>query len=155
MLPVAAVAGAIVLFFVTGRYRIPLVPGLTLLAALGARALAQGVRAQRAETVAATVALALAVWPLHLPVDAVPFEAELHYAIGGRRARLGDDDGAIAAWSKAVELRPDYLEAGFNLGLALERQGRLEQAAAAYRRVLHSHPHDDITRARLAAASAR
>jgi tetratricopeptide (TPR) repeat protein len=140
VLTVTAMAATVVLFFVTGRYRIPLVPGLTVLAALGGQALAQGLRAHVREASAAAVAFAFAVLPLRLPIDAVPFEAEMYYAIGGRRARLGDDTGAVAAWSKAVQLRPGYLEAGVNLGLALERLGHRDLAASAYRQVLRSHP---------------
>ena len=146
----------VVLFFVTGRYRAQLVPGLIVLAAIGAQALSQAVRArshgaQHGPLAAAVLALTLAVLPLRLPIDDVPLEAEMHYVIGGRRARLGDDYGAIEAWRKAVRGRPDYLEAGFNLGLAYERIGRAELAASAYRAVLRTHPSNELLHERLAA----
>ncbi len=129
-----------VLFFVTGRYRVQLAPELAVLAVLGAHALWNEGRRRRPEAVAAAVALVLTVRPMHLPVDEVPFEAEMYYAIGGRRARLGDDTGAIEAWRRALELRRGYLEAGFNVALALERAGRADEARAAYRDVLAAHP---------------
>jgi tetratricopeptide (TPR) repeat protein len=142
-------AAATILFFVTGRYRIQLVPELAVLGAVGAHALLGDPANRRGAAMAAAVALGLAVWPLRLPVDDVPFEAEMHYVIGGRRARLGDDAGAVTAWPKAVSLEPGYLEAGFNLGLAFERLGRPDAAAAAYRDVLARHPDDLASAARL------
>lgn len=145
----AALAAPCVLFFVTGRYRAPLAPVLCVLAALGLAAL----RTRSSRAVTAGVALAVlvaSVWPVRLAVDAVDFEAELHYAVGGRLARLGDDAGAVEAWRRAVLRRPDYLEAGFNLGLALERLGQPDEAARVYSALLPSHPDEALLRERLA-----
>ena len=41
---------------------------------------------------------------------------------------------------RAIRLKPDYAEARYNLGTALERQGRIEDAEAEYRRVLELDP---------------
>jgi hypothetical protein len=143
LLRVLAAAGALavtpILFFVTGRYRTPLAPLLCILAAAGLVALLA--RPGRWPAVGAAVAvLVLAVWPVRLAVDAVDFESEMHYVVGGRRARLGDDEGAVAAWGRALARRPDSLEAGFNRALALERLGRMREAADAYEAVLRHHP---------------
>jgi tetratricopeptide (TPR) repeat protein len=94
--------------------------------------------------------LVLSVWPVRLAVDAVDFEAELHYAMGGRLARLGDDVGAVAAWHRAVLRKQDYLEAGFNLGLALERLGRPEEALQTYQALQRWHPLEPMLKERLA-----
>jgi 4-amino-4-deoxy-L-arabinose transferase-like glycosyltransferase len=144
-----ALAAAPILFFVTGRYRIQLVPELAVLAVFGAHALRFEFRARRIEAAAAVVTLLLAARPIHLPVDDVPFESEMHYVIGGRRARLGDDTGAVRAWKIARALRPGYLEAGFNLGLALERMGRIDEAKATYRELLSYHPQNGLILERL------
>lgn len=148
-----ALAAMPVLFFVTGRYRAPLTPAVTVLAAMGLGALwAERRRAWR-EAAAACCALGLAVWPAPRPVDEVNYEAELYWAVGGRRARLGDDDGAMEAWRQALESRPDYLEARFDLALALVRAERWDEAAAELREVLELYPGNAIARELLDAAT--
>ena len=76
----------------------------------------------------------------------------MSFVIGGRRARLHDDEGAVAAWGRALAKRPDYLEAGYNRALALERLGRMRDAVTAYEAVLRYHPshHDARVRRGLA-----
>jgi 4-amino-4-deoxy-L-arabinose transferase-like glycosyltransferase len=144
-----------VLFFVTGRYRAELAPELAILAALGAQSLHEKWSRRRPERVAAAVVLGISVLPIHLPVDDVPFEAEMYYVIGGRRARLGDDSGAVDAWRQALAKRPDYLEAGFNLGLAYERLGDLRAAQSTFESVLAHHPDNAATRQELRALRER
>lgn len=145
-----SLAAVLILFFVTGRYRIQLVPELAVLAALGAQALVHdNARHRTLAALTAIIALVFAVLPLHAAVDEVPFEAEMYYVIGGRRARLGDDAGAARAWQKALALKPGYLEAGFNLGLTFERLDRPNAAARAYRKVLAAHPDHQATAERL------
>jgi len=56
------------------------------------------------------------------------------------RARRNEWEGAIQAFQKALELRPQYLEARLNLALIFEQQGRKREAAAEYRYVLSSAP---------------
>jgi 4-amino-4-deoxy-L-arabinose transferase-like glycosyltransferase len=153
-----AVAGAAlilaapsIVFFVSGRYRAPLAPVLCVLAALGLLVLWESRGASRVVPVGVALGvLGLSLWPVRLAVDGVNFEAELQYAVGGRRARLGDDAGAVEAWRLAVQRKPDYLEAGFNLGLALERLGRPEEAARAYQSLLRWYPSESLLRERLA-----
>ncbi|MCH7511580.1 MAG: tetratricopeptide repeat protein, partial [Chloroflexi bacterium] len=48
---------------------------------------------------------------------------------------------AQAAYAKALGLNPAIAEAHGNLGLALQDQGRLAQAAAAIRKSLELRPH--------------
>lgn len=139
-----------VLFFVTGRYRAPLAPALCVLAALGLHALLSRASSRAVPVGVALAVLALSVWPVRLAVDAVDFEAELHYAVGGRHARLGNDGAAVEAWRHAVLRKPDYLEAGYNLGLALERLGRTGEAAQAYESLLRWYPREELLRERLA-----
>ena len=49
-------------------------------------------------------------------------------------------DEAIAAYHRAIELKPDHAEAHSNLGIALEDQGRLDEAIAAYHRAIALKP---------------
>ena len=41
---------------------------------------------------------------------------------------MGDLDGAIAAYQRALQLRPDYALAHYNLALTLRMAGRDEEA---------------------------
>ena len=48
--------------------------------------------------------------------------------------------GAIKAYKKAISIRPDYIDAHFNLANALKFQGKLNDAVAAYARVISINP---------------
>ncbi len=150
-----ALASMPVLFFVTGRYRTAMASGLAVLAVLGARALWLDRRAAWREALAAVIVLVFAVWPAPRLEDEVNYEAEMYYAVGGRRARLGDDAGAVGSWKQAIALRPDYLEAHFNLGLAYVRAERWELAARAFRTVVQLDPGNEMAREVLEACEAR
>ena len=126
-----------VLFLVAGRYRLPLLPPLALLAGVGLAGLP---RWPRLATGGALAALVLTLLPAPLPVDAVDFEAEMWFVVGGRRERLGDLEGAIASYRHALERRPAYTEAGFNLGVLLETNGRPNEAVEVYRTLLSAQP---------------
>ena len=47
-------------------------------------------------------------------------------------ATQGKLDQAMAQYTEALRLKPDYAEAHNNLGLALAAQGKLDQAVAQY-----------------------
>jgi 4-amino-4-deoxy-L-arabinose transferase-like glycosyltransferase len=148
-----ALAAPCILFFVTGRYRAPLAPALCVLAAMFVvEAAARRLELSSAPVVAALCAFVVGVWPVSLAVDRVDFRAELHYVAGGRLARLGDEEGAARVLYRALEIRPDYLEAGVNLGLMLDRLGRHGEAVEVFDRVLAAHPTSiDATLARASA----
>jgi tetratricopeptide (TPR) repeat protein len=48
---------------------------------------------------------------------------------------------AIACYRKAIEIDPHRAEAHCNLGLALDRQGKLDQASECFRTALQINPH--------------
>ena len=52
----------------------------------------------------------------------------------------GPDTEAIAQYEQALRLRPDFVEALNNLGLALARTGRLPEAAAHWEEALRITP---------------
>ena len=59
---------------------------------------------------------------------------------GNEQYNLGDFEGAIASWDKALEIKPDYHEAWNNRGNALSNLGRLEDAIASYDKALEIKP---------------
>lgn len=66
--------------------------------------------------------------------------AHLHRELGRLLSDQGDHERAIALLQQATLVDPEDVEAWANLGLALRRQGRLEEAASAYRRALQLNP---------------
>lgn len=140
------------LFFVTGRYRVPMLPMMAMFAAMGAeqwwahrKSLTPWILAG-----AATVATA---WPMHLPMDRLRFDAEMHYLIAGAQLRRNDTQAAERSFRAALKANPAYLEAGMNLGLALMRQRRLADAFGVFDSVVQYHPENIQARLAFAAVS--
>ncbi|MBW4641511.1 MAG: TIGR03032 family protein [Goleter apudmare HA4340-LM2] len=59
---------------------------------------------------------------------------------GKQSAQQGDLQRAVASFSEAIRLQPDYIAAYNQLGNALQGLGRLEEAIAAYQRLLEINP---------------
>jgi len=49
-------------------------------------------------------------------------------------------DEAVAAYRKAIELKPDYADAHYNLGIALYDQQKLNEAAGTFRKAVELQP---------------
>lgn len=133
---------SVVAFFVTARYRLPIVIPVILLAAYGWAEVRQWWQARRLRTLAIAGMIALGLisnW------DSGPMAEEMnpdaYYSLATTLARQGDIVGAERYYSKALELNPDDAGAWVNLGLYVyEPKGMLEQAEACYRRSLTARP---------------
>ena len=55
-------------------------------------------------------------------------------------AGRGQVDEAIAHYRKALEIRPDFAEAHYNLGTPWPRRGQVDEAIAHYRKALEIKP---------------
>jgi tetratricopeptide (TPR) repeat protein len=66
--------------------------------------------------------------------------AEQYYRSGISKKAKGDLDGAIADYSKAVEINPRYAEAYANRGLARKTKGDLDGAIADYDEAIALNP---------------
>jgi tetratricopeptide (TPR) repeat protein len=55
---------------------------------------------------------------------------------GEAKAGLGDPEGALADWRRALELEPEDIGALYNSAFLLEREGRLAEAADAWRSII-------------------
>ena len=69
-----------------------------------------------------------------------PDQALLFNLLGGAQAGLRNWDAAIAAYDKAVRLRPDIVQAHVNLGKSLSEAARPDIAMAAFRNALKLNP---------------
>jgi tetratricopeptide (TPR) repeat protein len=140
-------AAALVLVFVTARYRVEAAPLLALLAAAGAWGLVDWVRKGRYLAASACVLLAgaLAVGgSLAGPFaeEKVNYEAELAYDLGTIHFRSGHYEPAARMYQEAIRLRPDYGDAYNELGNTRAGQQRLAEATECYRKAIQLSPHN-------------
>ena len=63
------------------------------------------------------------------------------YNIRGKRcAKLGQLDAAISYYEKAISIKPEYVEAHYNLGSANHKLGQLDLAVRSYKKVVAIKP---------------
>jgi tetratricopeptide (TPR) repeat protein len=67
-------------------------------------------------------------------------EAVYHGNFGNVLKAKGQTEAALAAYRRAVEMRPDLTQPAYNLGVLLQEMGRGEEAAAAFQKVLEIDP---------------
>ena len=75
-----------------------------------------------------------------------------HNGVGFIYLTQGRTEDAIAHFYQALKIRPDYIDAAANLGLAFSRTGRAGEAIAVLREVVKSRPRDARSRSFLANA---
>ncbi len=144
--PVYALAGAyaatLLLFYIFGRYRLPLVPILLLFAAAAVTGLPAFLRTGGRKAVsgglAATAVVAvMANWPL---LDAAYMESVTRYNLGNELAGKGLLRHAIREYERAIELHADSALANNNLGVIQARQKRYGIAQRHFERALEIAP---------------
>ncbi|MBP1767261.1 MAG: putative O-linked GlcNAc transferase-putative TPR-containing transrane protein [Candidatus Aminicenantes bacterium] len=148
---------AMIMVFVTSRYRVPLVPLLSILAAGGVGAVWDMKRERQWKKLAVAAAVALTVGVAGssagpFPEERLNYEAELYYGLGSTYDAWGKVKEAETAYGKALEVKPDYAEAHYNLANIRKTQGRLEEAIGHYGRALQARPGSVEIRNNLGAA---
>lgn len=143
-------SAAVILAFVSARYRMPAVPVFSVLAGGGCLALWQTVRAGQRRKVGLAAAIALGVvlassLPGAFAEERLNWRAELYFDLGDSLSRYGKDEQATAEYLKAIELDDDYLEAHNNLGNTYLRLGRFEKAFEQYLKALRIKPDDAVS----------
>jgi tetratricopeptide (TPR) repeat protein len=66
----------------------------------------------------------------------LPDDAALIAARGEVKAGLGDPEGALADWQRALELEPEDIGALYSTAFLLERERRLQEAATAWQEII-------------------
>jgi tetratricopeptide (TPR) repeat protein len=138
----AAYAASVVVFFVSARYRFPVVPFLILFAAAAVATLPGFIRTctpAQAASIAATVAATavLANWPM-LSGDLMRAITENNLGTALHEEQRFDE--ATVHYRRASAIQPDYSPAYNNLGVALLALGRPSDAVAAYERAAELTP---------------
>ncbi|MDA0990910.1 MAG: tetratricopeptide repeat protein, partial [Verrucomicrobia bacterium] len=130
-------AGAIVLVFVTARYRTPIIPALSIPAAyacvhfwhLGRTR--QFVMLTRHLVVMLIISVVISL-PGPFPQERNAYEAELHYCLAMQHSRANSLAAAEHELRQALAINPNYADAYNSLGVILERAGDTTQAMSAY-----------------------
>ena len=133
-----ALAGSIVLFFVLGRYRFPLVPLVALFAAAGLQTLWELRRSSLLRLSTATFAAVAVAAILHLPVQPSPDPTYLNY--GSELLLAGRPVDAEPLLRAAAKIDPTGANPRLTLGYALQQAGRNGEAIDEFRRAVSAAP---------------
>ncbi len=152
-------SASIVLFFVTARYRLPLVPILLIFAAIALRRWGEWVRRRKAPA-GAIMSIALFLPAillsnanfLHLEKDKF---TQSYFNVGVVHLTNHRYEDAAAWFERAVEEEPDYENALYNLGLCYSYTGRLEDARITLNKLIRKSPGFPEAREALGSVHAR
>ena len=136
---------AVILVFVAARYRVPVIPVMTILAAAGFWRVIETIKMKRWLRAAAMAAIIAAVAILSsLPgpfvMETYNYEAEMYYCLGFIDRRQGRTEEAIFNLSEALRLNPRYSAAHKTLGHILYNQGKPEEAIEHFKKTLEINP---------------
>jgi len=136
---------AVILVFVTSRYRMPVVPVMSLLASGGIVAFWEMTLKRHWPKLAILSAIFLisavgcsSFGPF--PEERLNFKAELHNALGVVLQEMGHPEKAKKAYLNAIQSRDDFVDAYYNLGVLMEKQGKTNQAMDYYHQAIKADP---------------
>jgi len=134
-----------IVFFVSGRYRLPFLAGFFGPAALGLLVLVDAIRARRWRLALVALPLAVVVQWLLPSYPVAKARASDHDQMALRLRRRNDADGALAEYRKATQLDPQDGLAWHGIGAVHVHMKRLPEAAEAYREALKHIPSSALT----------
>lgn len=139
---ILVMVAAVVLFFILGRYRQPLVPLLILFAAIGLYDLWRVIRDKDWSGIRTPLAAALLfVVACNLQVhDESMLNASSYMNLGIAAAQTGEMGTSIKALAHAIQTHPEMAEAHLNLGHALSLTNRPHDAITCYQNALRLEP---------------
>ena len=147
---VVAYGAAVLAFFITARYRLPLVPPLLIFAAAGARWFLEEARARERATAIAGVASLFLLGNLAQGPMPKTMNADAEYSLGVKLAIKGDAGQAMRLFESAIRKNPDYAEAWVNLGVLQATHGRTAEAERSLTRGAELEPDNTLALTNLA-----
>ena len=69
-----------------------------------------------------------------------PGSVVLYNILGASHVGLMQFDAAIVSYQKALKIKPDYAEAYYNMGIALDNKGDLEASIKSYKKAIKFNP---------------
>lgn len=146
---IALYGASVVLFFVTGRYRLPVVPFLILFAGFVIHRMSQLWRSKswkNLATMGIAAAALTAAMNLHNGAMSGTFSSETVEALAKAYYIEGRTEEAVAVFRESVALDPDNMFAGIiTAGFCLDRN-RTDEALAILRRVAAKFPDSSMWR---------
>lgn len=129
---------SIILVFVATRYRVPIIPVLTILAAAGLLTLTRIIRGLYWRSIViigicgtGLILLSSLLGPF--PEELPNYEAELYANAAATHMKHGKNNLAIEYLNKALTLKSDYPSAHANLGVALAKKAEFDKAITHYK----------------------
>lgn len=136
-----AVAATLLVFFVTSRYRLPLIVPASVLAGFGIERFLHALRARDfAGVVPLAIVAALAGWATLRDPGVQADPAYEMVAIGAAFERRGDPANALRATEEALRRNPKIAGAWHNRGLTLLDLGKDEEALQSFEEALRLDP---------------
>jgi tetratricopeptide (TPR) repeat protein len=137
--------GSMIMVFVTSRYRVPVVPVMSVLAAAGVGIMGKMMQKQQWKRLVVAWAIVMSVGVAGSATglfyeERLNYEAELYYGLGSTFDAWGKVEEAKTAYSKAIDLRADYTEAHYNLANILRSEGKIDEAIDHYNQALQTEP---------------
>lgn len=126
-------SAAVIMVFVSARYRMPMVPVLCVLVAGGITYCRNMLRARQFKILVLGMIFFIAVIFLGSGFDPyfqenLNYKAELYYGLGDSYEKHNRLKKAIDAYKKAISFKANYLEAHHNVGILLAEKGQFRQA---------------------------
>jgi len=132
---------SVILVFVASRYRTPMIPVMSIMAAAGLLSLVKMIRTLQFRRIAITgicgagvILLSTITGPF--PQEQANFEAELYENVAAGEAKQGKTDEAFEHLNKALTLQPGSPSAYANMGVVLFQKGKVEDAIIHYKKAL-------------------
>ncbi len=134
-------------FFVTGQYRMPLVPWLMLGSVVALRGVWRLMNARRWLSLCLfcfLVGAAFVASVLNLN-SFVPNEAKWYYDKGVAYEQVGAPQKALNVYKKTLQHNPEHADAHYNSGRIYAADGKIHLAEASFRKVLQSGAGDQAS----------
>lgn len=140
LLYLASYSATLLIFYVLGRYRMPLLPVLMIFAGAGVSAAGEAVKGREWSSVVLYLATVTAAGVLSAPSWLSPQFDVAWYKLGNSYAREARWEEAISAYEEAIRHNPRRVESWLGLGLTLTERNRWTEAQAAFGHAVQVNP---------------